>query len=87
MPNSIAQGRHMAISLLPCQVLYRYSIQCSMLCVLPAGGIVDPSQSNDHEEKAQCEKMHEIIKEHKLNGEMRWLVAQKDPIVNGEIYR
>ena len=31
--------------------------------------------------------MHNIIKEHKLEGEFRWLVAQKDPVRNGEIYR
>lgn len=31
--------------------------------------------------------MHNIIKEYKLDGEFRWLVAQKDPVRNGEIYR
>ncbi|KAK9808274.1 hypothetical protein WJX73_006327 [Symbiochloris irregularis] len=51
------------------------------------GGIVDPEVSNDHEEKAQCEKMHALIKEHKLEGEFRWLVAQNNSKRNGEIYR
>ncbi len=41
----------------------------------------------DKEEKDQCNKMHSIIKEYKLDGEFRWLVAQKDPVRNGEIYR
>ena len=31
--------------------------------------------------------MHSIIEEYKLDGEFRWLVAQKDPVRNGEIYR
>ena len=29
----------------------------------------------------------EIVKEHKLDGQMRWLVAQKNQVRNGEIYR
>jgi sucrose synthase len=51
------------------------------------GGTVDPSSTNDHEEKEQCEKMHAIIKQYGLDGEFRWLVAQKDPVRNGELYR
>ena len=31
--------------------------------------------------------MHDIIKQHGLYGEFRWLVAQKDPVRNGELYR
>ncbi|CAL5226213.1 g9052 [Coccomyxa viridis] len=57
---------------------------CNLVIV---GGIVDPSQTTDKEEKDQCNKMHNIIKEYKLDGEFRWLVAQKDPVRNGEIYR
>lgn len=41
----------------------------------------------DKEEKDQCRKMHSIIKEYGLYGEFRWLVAQKDPVRNGELYR
>jgi len=41
----------------------------------------------DKEEKDQCNKMHSIIKDYKLDGEFRWLVAQKDPVRNGELYR
>jgi len=43
--------------------------------------------SADKEEKDQCNKMHSIIKDYKLDGEFRWLVAQKDPVRNGELYR
>ncbi len=31
--------------------------------------------------------MHAIIAEHKLDGQLRWLVAQKDRFFNGELYR
>ena len=31
--------------------------------------------------------MHDIIKEHKLEGQFRWLVALKDRVFNGELYR
>lgn len=32
-------------------------------------------------------QMHKIIKEHKLKSCLRWLVAQKNPRKNGELYR
>lgn len=32
-------------------------------------------------------QMHKIIKEHDLKGCVRWLVAQKSPRKNGELYR
>lgn len=51
------------------------------------GGVVSPDSTTDHEEKEQCTRMHEIITEYNLDGELRWLVAQKDPVRNGEMYR
>jgi sucrose synthase len=39
------------------------------------------------EEKEQCERMHRLIEEHKLDGQLRWLVAQKNRVRNGELYR
>lgn len=36
-----------------------------------AGGVVNPDQTTDHEEKEQCSKMHDIIKQYKLDGEFR----------------
>ncbi|DBB12256.1 hypothetical protein WJX82_005134 [Trebouxia sp. C0006] len=51
------------------------------------GGVVSPEDTTDHEEKEQCIKMHEIINRYNLDGEFRWLVAQKDPVRNGEMYR
>ena len=44
-------------------------------------------QTKDVEEKEQCERMHELIREYKLEGQLRWLVAQKDRVANGELYR
>ena len=32
-------------------------------------------------------QMHALVKEHKLDGSFRWLVAQNDSVRNGEIYR
>ena len=44
-------------------------------------------QTKDVEEKEQCERMHELIRDYKLEGQLRWLVAQKDRVANGELYR
>ena len=46
-----------------------------------------PGQTKDVEEKEQCERLHELIREYKLEGQLRWLVAQKDRVANGELYR
>ncbi len=39
------------------------------------------------EEKEQCERMHRLIEELHLDGDLRWLVAQKNRVRNGELYR
>ncbi|BDA49039.1 Sucrose synthase 2 [Coccomyxa sp. Obi] len=57
---------------------------CNLVIV---GGVVDPSQTTDREEKDQCQKMHDIIEKYSLQGNFRWLVAQKNPVRNGELYR
>ena len=46
-----------------------------------------PGQTKDVEEKEQCERLHELIRQYKLEGQLRWLVAQKDRVANGELYR
>ncbi|GAQ80888.1 sucrose synthase [Klebsormidium nitens] len=51
------------------------------------GGNVDVSQSKDNEEIEQINKMHALIKEHNLNGSLRWICAQKNRVRNGELYR
>ena len=41
---------------------------CNLVIV---GGVVDPSQTTDKEEKDQCQKMHEVIKKYGLQGNFR----------------
>ena len=41
----------------------------------------------DREEAAECEKMHGIIGEGKMEGKFRWINAQKNRVRNGELYR
>jgi len=50
-------------------------------------GDFDPSKSKDREEVAEIEKMHALIKEYNLNGQFRWICAQKNRVRNGELYR
>jgi hypothetical protein len=39
------------------------------------------------EERSECLRMHEIIAKYGLQGQLRWLVAQKNRMRNGELYR
>ena len=41
-----------------------------------AGGVIDPTQTVDREEAAECEAMHGIIKRHGMQDCFRWIVAQ-----------
>jgi len=50
-------------------------------------GDIDPSKSRDREEVDEIEKMHTLIKEYNLNGQFRWICAQKNRVRNGELYR
>lgn len=51
------------------------------------GGYVDPRRSGDAKERAQIERMHELLEEHRLRGHVRWVDAQVDRERNGELYR
>ena len=57
---------------------------CNLVIV---GGVVNPDDTNDKEERSECMKMHKVISEYNLNGCFRWIVAQKNRVQNGEIYR
>jgi ribosomal protein L15E len=48
------------------------------------GGNVDVKQSKDNEEIEQIDRMHELIKEYNLDGNLRWICAQKNRVRNGE---
>lgn len=51
------------------------------------GGIIDPSKTMDREEQDECHKMHSIIEKYNLQDCFRWIVAQKNRVRNGELYR
>jgi sucrose synthase len=50
-------------------------------------GYNDVKKSNDREEVAEIEKMHELIKKYNLDGQLRWLSSQTNRTCNGELYR
>lgn len=50
-------------------------------------GYNDAKKSNDREEIVEIEKMHELMKQYKLHGQMRWLSSQTNRARNGELYR
>jgi sucrose synthase len=55
--------------------------------LLVIGGHVDPSASEDEEERAQIGLMHALMDRHGLDGQVRWLGARLDKALAGEIYR
>ena len=55
--------------------------------LLLVGGQFDPAKSNDAEERQQIERLHQLIQEHGLEGQIRWVVMQTDKIRVGEFYR
>ncbi len=50
-------------------------------------GYVDAEQSKDREEQAQIARMHELMDEHGLDGEVRWLGMRLEKNLAGELYR
>ncbi|HRX51969.1 MAG TPA: sucrose synthase [Candidatus Krumholzibacteria bacterium] len=55
--------------------------------LLIAGGFHDPAESQDDDEKAQIERIHELIANHGLAGQIRWLTMRADKAQVGELYR
>eukprot|EP00887_Chlorella_sp_A99_P005770 scaffold1.g5770.t1 len=51
------------------------------------GGVIDPEQTMDREEADECRKMHGIVEQYQMQGCFRWVVAQKNRVRNGELYR
>ena len=43
--------------------------------------------AQDKEEEEQCRRMHALFEQYHLDGQFRWLVAQRSPVRNGELYR
>ncbi|XP_059625640.1 sucrose synthase 2 [Cornus florida] len=50
-------------------------------------GYNDVKKSNDREEIEEIEKMHELMKKYKLEGQLRWISSQTNRARNGELYR
>lgn len=50
-------------------------------------GSVDPSKSNDTEEREQGEFMHNLMDDKGLDNCVRWVDSSSDKIFNGELYR
>lgn len=50
-------------------------------------GTVDPSRSDDEEERQQSGLMHKLMDDHQLDSCVRWVDAISDKIFNGELYR
>jgi sucrose synthase len=55
--------------------------------LLIAGGYLDPGRSNDEDEKREIDRMHGLLNQYELGGEVRWLEGQVDRERNGELYR
>ncbi|AEE82150.1 putative sucrose synthetase [Arabidopsis thaliana] len=50
-------------------------------------GNIDVNKSKDREEIVEIEKMHNLMKNYKLDGQFRWITAQTNRARNGELYR
>ena len=55
--------------------------------LLIAAGHIDPDDSDDEEERSQIMRMHKLMDEYDLDGEVRWLERQVDKERNSEVYR
>jgi len=55
--------------------------------LLIIAGHVDPEHSSDSEEQAEIQRMHALMDEYGLDGEVRWLGMYLDKSFAGELYR
>ncbi len=55
--------------------------------LLVVGGHLDEAASGDREEREQIQKMHQLMTDHGLDGQMRWLGVHLDKQLSGELYR
>ena len=55
--------------------------------LLLISSLFDPSQSEDQEEITEVRRIHQLIEEHGLSGQIRWGAARLDKVETGEIYR
>jgi sucrose synthase len=55
--------------------------------LLIVSGYVDPGRSSDEEERSQIQRMHNLMDEHRLDGQVRWLGLHLERNLAGELYR
>jgi len=55
--------------------------------LLVVSGYVDPNRSADEEERAQIHRMHSLMNDHGLDGQVRWLGVHLEKGLAGELYR
>ena len=55
--------------------------------LLVIGGHIDEDASDDREEREQIARMHQLISDHNLDGQIRWLGTRLDKRLSGELYR
>jgi sucrose synthase len=55
--------------------------------LLVVSGYVDPNRSADEEERAQIHRMHDLMNEYGLDGQVRWLGLHLEKSLAGELYR
>ncbi len=51
------------------------------------GGCLDRNDSDDSEEQKQIDRMHELMTEHNLDENMRWVGGRLEKKLTGELYR
>ena len=59
----------------------------SLANLVIVGGKIDPQHSSDHEEQEQIHRMHQLMDEHELDQQVRWLGMRLDKNLAGELYR
>jgi sucrose synthase len=55
--------------------------------LLLVGGHFRTEDSTDDEEREQIARLHQLIAEHSLQGQVRWILMQSDKVRVGEFYR
>jgi len=55
--------------------------------LLVVAGHIREDESTDREERAEMARMHALMDEHQMDGQVRWLGLHLDKTKNGELYR
>jgi sucrose synthase len=55
--------------------------------LLIVSGHINPDLSSDAEERKQIQRMHSLMDQHQLDGQLRWLGVHLEKALAGELYR